>query len=163
MGVVAEVVEETCTIASKFEFFFIWAYSAFVQFFFAVPSPEKEERLLRLLSSECCHVGRAGTGNACFAKWSHAALVAKHRQYYIHSQLADSSGCATTKHGMRSLGKNDLRNIHVLEALCFFFSQDALQWALVMNCDDDCLTGANAICTNGKLTDVLLLTAGTIF
>ena len=71
-----------------------------------------------------------------------------------HSHLSDGS----TKHSKRSLGKTDRRSIHVIEALWFVFSHTAFQSALVMNCDDDCLTKANANYVCGKLMDVCLLT-----
>ena len=49
---------------------------------------------------------------------------------------------------MQSLGKNDLRTIHVIEATWLVFSRYALQ--------SDCLAKANASYAHGKLTDVLL-------
>ena len=62
---------------------------------------------------------------------------------------------------MRSFGKNDLPNLHVIEAMWFVFSQNACR-ALIMNSDDDCLTKAKTNYTYGKLTDVLLFHSGSI-
>ena len=65
---------------------------------------------------------------------------------------------------MRSLGnKNDLRNIHVIETMCFVFLQNALRSAIVMSCDDDCLTQAHPNYVYSKLTDDRLLMAGVLF
>ena len=80
------------------------------------------------------------------------------RKHTHNSQSWD----ATTHNLVRNLGKNDLRNSHVIEARWFlFFSQSALQLARVMNCDENCLAKANANYTCGKRMDFLLSTAGT--
>ena len=56
-----------------------------------------------------------------------------------------------------TLGKNDLRNSHVIEAMWLLFSPSALQQALVMNCSEDRLAKANANYTYGRRMDFLLL------
>ena len=60
-GVVAEVVEETCTLS----FFFSNVLAVRCAAFFVVSGSEEEERRCRHLHSECCFVGRAGTGTVC--------------------------------------------------------------------------------------------------
>ena len=78
----------------------------------------------------------------------------------VHPPLTVSCGTKTATRLMRGFGKNVLRKIHVIEAMCFDFSQNAVLSAVIMSSDDDCLTKANANHTNGKLKDVRLLQVG---
>ena len=64
---------------------------------------------------------------------------------------------------MRSLGKKDLRNIHVLEAMLFAFAHNASFSALNMNEEEHCLIEAmRTKQTASSRTFVLVCAVGAI-
>ena len=64
----------------------------------------------------------------------------------------------TRTHLMRSLGNNDLRRVHVIEATWFVFSLNASLSTLIVSDD----ANGNANNTYGKLMEVLLFAVGAI-